>query len=255
LYLLGGVLFLLSEPAFSLLDDGQFDTLLSRERDKRGLLAKDEDVGSTSSKMVADGVLQMDDIETSVVFILVFNETNTTSVGPASDHGQDSGFEFHEIDDLVGDKIEFDGVSSFDQGVGVTDGSSVVGDNMGDSTHADRDSPHLAEFELGFFGSDSVNRKSSFGIIEKTEVFASSVEPNDVHETSRVFNISTDLAVDLDKTGSTNLANFSVSQGVLQSVSEEDDQGKTFPKFVGTIGGTRSPNSTHFVQHPMLGSI
>jgi len=137
--LLGRIFFLLSEFAIALLDNGQLDTLLSRKGDERlGLgFSEDEDVGGTGGKSVTDGVLEMDDIETSDVFFLVFDDTDATQVAPASDRGQDPGFEFHEFFDLVVDQVEFNRVSCLDQRVGVANGSSVVRDEVRNPTLSD----------------------------------------------------------------------------------------------------------------------
>jgi len=197
---LSGVLLLSSEFAVSLLDDAQLDTLLAREGDERVGLAEDKHVRGAGGKVVADGVLQVNDIEASVVFLLVLDDTDATQVASTGDHGRDSGLELHELLDLVGDEAELERVSGLDQGVGVADGSSVVGDEVRDPTHSDGDSPDFQEFELGFFARDSMDSESSFGIVEETEVFVGSFNSNDIHETSREFDVGTDFPVNLDET-------------------------------------------------------
>jgi len=246
---------LLSEFAVALLDDAQLDTLLAGKADERRVLSDDEDVGGAGGERIPDGVFQMDDIETSVVFFLVLDDTDATQVAPAGDHGQDAGIKLDVFVDFVGDEVVLHGVSGLDQGVGVADGSSVVRDQVGNSAHSDGDSLDFQKLVPGFFAGDSVNSKATLGVVEKTEILVGSFDSNDIHESGRILSVSSDFSIDLDESLMTNGHDFSVGQGVLQSVSEQENQRKTFPKFVGTGGWTRSPNSAQFVQHPMLGSI
>lgn len=60
------------------------------------------------------------------------------------------------------------------------------------------------------------------------------------HESSRVGDISADLAVDLDEPLHADLLYLVPSQGVLEAVPQEDDEGQALPQLVGTGGRTRS---------------
>jgi len=134
MFLLGRFFFLPSEFAFAILDDGQSDTLLARKGDKRLSFSNDKNVGGTGGKVVSNGVFEMDDIEASIVLFLVLDDADTTQVVSASDHGHDTGFKFHELFDLVSDKVEFDGVSGLDQRIGVANSSSVMRDEIRNSS-------------------------------------------------------------------------------------------------------------------------
>jgi hypothetical protein len=247
-----GILFFLLQLPVAFLDDVQSDTLLAREGDEGLGLSEDEDIGCTGGKSVADSVLKMDNIEASIVLLFVFDGTDATQVTSAGDHCQSSRLKRHIRFDLVGDKVEFDGIAGFDEGIGVANGASIVRDDMGHSALSDFDSLDFEELVLSFLAGNSVNLEATLGIVEKTEALVGALNLNDIHEASRIFDVSADLSVDLNEALSGNGNDLPVGQGILQSVSEEKNQRKAFPKFVGTGGWTRSPNSTKFVQHPMF---
>lgn len=60
------------------------------------------------------------------------------------------------------------------------------------------------------------------------------------HESSRVGDVGADLAVDLDEPLHADLLHLIPSQGVLEAVPQEDDEGQALPQLVGTGGRTRS---------------
>lgn len=63
----------------------------------------------------------MDNVEASIVTLTVGDDTNTTHVTSASDHGDDTSVEVDEVGDLAGGKVNLDGVVDLDSGVGVAD--------------------------------------------------------------------------------------------------------------------------------------
>ena len=60
------------------------------------------------------------------------------------------------------------------------------------------------------------------------------------HESSGVGDIGADLAVDLDEPLHADLLHLIPSQGVLEAIPQEDDEGQALPQLVGTGGRTRS---------------
>lgn len=76
------------------------------------------------------------------------------------------------------------------------------------------------------------------------------LDGNNVHESGGVAWLGSDLVVDLDETLSGDGQDFSSSQGVLESVSQQDDQGERLADLVGTRGWSRSICSRELVQHP-----
>lgn len=70
------------------------------------------------------------------------------------------------------------------------------------------------------------------------------------HKTSRIIRIGANLSINLDQALHYDLSNLAISQGILQPITEEDNQRERFPEFVWTSrwpGGIHTPE---FIQHP-----
>jgi hypothetical protein len=107
--------------AISLLRNGQLDTLALWQRDPWLLGTDDEDVALTGSERVVYGILDVDNVETTIVTLSVSDDTNTTHVTTTSDHGDNSSVELDEVGDLASSKLNLHGVVDLDGWVGVTD--------------------------------------------------------------------------------------------------------------------------------------
>jgi hypothetical protein len=77
-------------------------------------------VGLTSGELVVNSVLQVDNVEASVVALTVSDDTNTTHVTTTGDH-----------DDHAGGEVDLDGVVDLDGGVGVADSTHIFSINSG----------------------------------------------------------------------------------------------------------------------------
>lgn len=110
-----------STSAVTLLSDSELDTLTLGQRDPGLVLANDENVALTGSKAVVNGILDVDDVETSVVALTVSDNTNTTHVTTTSDHDDGAGVELDEVCDLASGEVNLDSVVDLDQRVRVAD--------------------------------------------------------------------------------------------------------------------------------------
>jgi hypothetical protein len=79
------------------------------------------DVGLTSGELVVNSVLEMDNVEASVVALTVSDDTNTTHVATTSDHGDNTSVKLDEVDNLASSKVDLDGVVELDGRVRVAD--------------------------------------------------------------------------------------------------------------------------------------
>jgi hypothetical protein len=111
----------LCASAVSLLCDRELDTLALWQRDPWLLRADDEDVALTSGKRVVDGILDVNDVEASIVALAVSDDTNTTHVTTTSDHSDHTSVELDEVSDLTGGDIDLDSIVDLDGWVRVTD--------------------------------------------------------------------------------------------------------------------------------------
>jgi hypothetical protein len=83
-------------------------------------------VGLTSGELVVNSVLQVDNVEASVVALTVSDDTNTTHVTTTSDHDDHTSVELDEVGDLAGGQVNLDGVVDLDGRVGVADSTHIL---------------------------------------------------------------------------------------------------------------------------------
>ena len=72
-------------------------------------------------------------------------------------------------------------------------------DQEWDSALAQLHSLDLSKLVFGLLGLDSVDGEAALGVVDETEVLASLLDRDDVHEASGVSHVGADLAVDLDE--------------------------------------------------------
>lgn len=241
----------LAPPLVTLLGDRELDTLALGQRHLGlGTLTNDENIGKPSSEGPVQHVLDVNNVETTQVPFLVNDHTRSTHVTTASNHDDVSGLELDVVNDLVLNEVEFDSVVDLDSRVGVSDGSAIVSNDVGNALGTKLMLSDLEELESSLLGGDSVNGESALDVVEKTEVLARSLNGDDIHETSGEGLVSPDLAVDLDESLLNNSSDLTASKSVLQTVSKEDSEGKRFPELVGTRRRTGGVGAAQLVQHP-----
>lgn len=107
--------------AVTLLSDSKLNTLALGQGNPRLLAADDEDVALTSGESVVNGILQVDNPETTVVTLTMGDNTDTPHVTTTGDHGDGASVELDEVGDLARLKVDLDSVVDLDERVGVAD--------------------------------------------------------------------------------------------------------------------------------------
>jgi hypothetical protein len=107
--------------AVSLLCNCELDTLALWQRDPWLLRSDDEDVVLTCSEGVVYGILDVYNVEASIVTLSVGDDTNTSHITTTSNHSNHTSVELDEIGDLAGSEVNLDGVVDLDSWVRVTD--------------------------------------------------------------------------------------------------------------------------------------
>lgn len=97
------------------------DTLALGQGDPGLVLSNDEDVGLTGSEGVVNSILDVDDIETTIVTFPVGDDTNTTHVTATSDHADNTGIKADEVGDLASGNVDLHSVIDLDGWVRVAD--------------------------------------------------------------------------------------------------------------------------------------
>jgi len=241
----------------SFFEGSQGNTLFLGEGNPRVLSLSDhEDISDSGGESVTSGVSDVDDIETTDVSISVDNNTDSTDVVTGGDHAKVASFELDEINDLTGSDVQLGGVIDGKFGVGESEGSTVVGDDVGDLVGANSLLGDLNELVFSFFLADVSEDESSLNVVEDSVQFTSLLDGDDVHETSGESGILSHLAIDGDVAFLVvdNHHDFSPSQSVLKTILQDDGEGKGFSVLVGTLRRLSGKDATEFVKHPALGS-
>lgn len=126
-------------------------------------------------------------------------------------------------------------------------------DQEWDSTATKLNTLDLAKLVLSLLSLDSVDGESALGIVDKTEVLASLLDGDDVHETGGVGGIGADLAVDLDQSLHQDGLGLAVVESILEAVSDEDDQGHAVAELVRTGRRLGSVGAGQLVKQPVRG--
>lgn len=166
-----------------LLKKRETDTLLLGQGNDSFLLSTNaENVGETGGERVTLGILDVGDLVRTGMVLDVLEHTDATNVITASAEDLGVVLKFDNTVDSVGLQIELHGVVDFDVGVREADGSSVVGNDVGDLVLANALLRHLAQLEAGFLVVNSVGLEAAFNIIEHAEVLAGFPDGYDIHE-------------------------------------------------------------------------
>lgn len=96
-------------------------TLALWQTDPRLFPSNDENVALPRSERIVDCVLDVDNVETTIVAFSVGDHTDTTHVTTASCHCNNTGVEADEVGDLASGQVNFDCVIDLDRRVRVTD--------------------------------------------------------------------------------------------------------------------------------------
>ena len=106
-------------------------TLALRETDPWLFASDDEDVTFSGSKRIVDCVLDVDDIEATIMALPVCDHANTTHVSAASDHSNHTSVEFDEVGNLASGKINLHSIVDLDERIWISD--SVFRETLGQS--------------------------------------------------------------------------------------------------------------------------
>ena len=75
------------------------------------------------------------------------------------------------------------------------------------------------------------------------------------HETSGEGAVSADDVVNLDETLHKNELDLAGGEGISETVTKNDDEGKALTTLVGTRGRLGSPGAAELGKHPVAGSV
>ena len=97
--------------------------------------------------------------------------------------------------------------------------ASIMRNQEWDATLAQLHPLDLAQLVLGLLGGDAVDGEAALGVVDETEVLASLLDRDHVHETGGVSGIGADFAIDLDEALLNDRLGFAGVEGVFQANS------------------------------------
>lgn len=130
----------------------------------------------------------MDDVEATDMLLTVNDDACPAHVTTAGDYNDIAGIELDEISDLILLDIEFDGVVDPDCRVSVTDGSTIVRNDVWDTLGTDGHFSYLEKLVAGFLRRDAVNGETTLNIVKKAEVFARFFNGDNIWEIDTLIN-------------------------------------------------------------------
>jgi hypothetical protein len=217
--------------------DGQLDTLtLWQTNPWLGALTNDENVAQTSGEGVAEYVLDVDNIETTMMTFTVNNHTNTTHVTTTSYQSDVTSLKLDKVNNLAILKIKLDGIVDLDEWVWITNCTTIVCDSKWDTLGTKLNLLDLAQLVLGFFSCDAVNGEATLGVVQQAEVLTSLLNGNHIHKTSWVGTVSADLTIYFNQALHKNACHLITVQRILETVAQENNEWQTLAQFVWTSG-------------------
>lgn len=126
-------------------------------------------------------------------------------------------------------------------------------DQEWDSALAELDALDLAQLVFGLLSLDAVDGEATLGIIDQTEVLASLLNGDDVHEASREGHVGADLAINLDQALHQDGAGLAVVERILEAVADENNQRHAVAELVRTGRRLGGIDSGELVQQPVGG--
>ncbi|KAI9072643.1 hypothetical protein K1719_045391 [Acacia pycnantha] len=81
-----------------------------------------EHISHTGRKLMTSCILDVDGLKTSLMLLPVLDDTDTTSVPSSGHHDHVTNIKLDEFGDLVSFQVQFDGVISPNQRIGIADG-------------------------------------------------------------------------------------------------------------------------------------
>ena len=124
----------------------------------------------------------------------------------------------------------------------VTDGSTVVGDDVRNLVLSKFLLGDLAELEACLLGIDAVGLETTLDVVEDTEVLAGFVDGNNILESKRESVVSSNSVVNLDIATlvPADFEGLLAGEGILQSVAEENCERNALTELMGSCRWTGS---------------
>ena len=211
-----------------LLQNGQLDSLPLGQRDERriGRVPNQKDILLSGRERLSLIVAKRDDVEGAGMLLHMKNGPHAPTVSALGNHRQLADLELDKLSGLSGGDVDLDHIIDFDQRVGVANGASIMRHNQRNLLLRDLLALHSAELELLLLIGDSVEEEFAHGVIHKTERIGRFWDFHHIHKASGEVGVGADLPIHLDVLLHADHLGFLAGEGVLESVSKDEHEGK-----------------------------
>lgn len=162
------------------------------------------------------------------------DNTNTADGVTSSDHCDVSNLELNKVEDLSSGDINLDGIVDLDLWIRELEGSGVMSNGIRGLVVTKEDLVDLAKLEGSFLLLDLMDGETALGVPQQSEDLLGLLDLDNIHETSGESHVGSDLSINLDELLHNNHLSLVVSQRVLETVAQQDDQGQRRSSLVWT---------------------
>lgn len=135
---------------------------------------------SPSGESPVQGIPNVHNIKTTNVLLAMCDNTGTAHVTTTRDDDNVASIELDKVGDFVLLDVKLDGVIDADEGVGITDCSAVVGNNVGNTAGTKSNLADLEELVGGLLGGDAVDGETALDVVEETEMLPGLLNADDI---------------------------------------------------------------------------
>ena len=122
----------------------------------------------------------MNDVEATNVLLTVHDDTCTAHVAATGDQYDVASIELHEVGYLARLEVVLHGVVDPDEGVGVADRATIVGNDVWNALGTKSGLTDLEELVGGLLSSNAVDGEATLNVVEETEVLARLLNRNHI---------------------------------------------------------------------------
>ena len=163
----------------------------------------------------------MDNIETTQMSFDVLDGGDSSDVVTTSDVGKVAGLISEPFSDFVVLKVVVECVTFVDLGMRESDGSAIAGYDVRSFVGTNEFALNLDELGLGFSIFNFDGFESSLDVIEKSKVFVSLGDGDDVHDSNGELVVPSDFVINLNAVFLVlnDKRNFPTADGIVEMVS------------------------------------
>lgn len=178
-----------------------------------------------------------------------------STVTSARDHHNPADIELVPLVDLPCLKINLYSVICLNLWMREADCASIVCNEVWHTLVSKEDFLNSTQFEASLAALDWDKSEATLDIVEDTESLMYLRDLEDVHEANGEGRVCAWLIVDQDILVLKDHAGLGVGVGVVETITQDEDEWDTLAKTVWAIRGSGGPDTAHLIKEPVLWCI